>query len=160
MVFPALTINAQLSRGLLATVFVLSSLCHGAPCCCSSLSCGESQGEDCCSAEDECEGCCCQHAPDEDAVAASCCSSNTLPQSCNSCQGSCHCVAIPVAEGIVAASERTEKRNFEEDWPTDFRPIATLPGSIASGELRAEHQFGRDPCAHNRLQASLCVWRN
>lgn len=161
MMFPALTIHPQLSRGLLATVFVLGGVCHGAPCCCSSFSCGESQGEDKCSPVDDGEGCCCcEHSSDEKLAGPTCCCSSTPPQSVNGCHGSCHCVDIPVTEGVVAASERTEKRKVEYDWLTDFKPIATFPGPIASVELRAEHHFRRDPCAHNQRQANLCVWRN
>ena len=161
MMFPALTIYPQLSRGLLATLFTLSSLYHGAPCCCSTLSSGESHGEDCCSPVEVGEGCCCcQRSPEEELAGPTCCCSNTPPQSGNSCQGSCHCVEIPVTEGIVAKLERIENRKVEHDWPTDFKPIATFRGPIASVELRVEHQFRRDPCAHNQRQANLCVWRN
>ena len=161
MACTAMTIYAQLSRGLLATTFVLSSLFHGAPCCCSSLCCGESLGEDGCSTTvEESQGCCCcQQSPHEESASSACCST-TPPQSDNSCQGSCQCVEIPVAEGIVAAPERIEKREVKKDWLTDFKPLADFPESIAGVELRAEHRFRRDPCAHNQRQANLCVWRN
>jgi hypothetical protein len=161
MIFPALTTAGQLSRGLLAAIFALSGLYHGSPCCCSFLSCGETQENDCRSPLEDNEGCCCcQHSPDEDLTASSCCCSSTPPQSGNSCQGPCHCVQIPATEGIVATPERIEKREVKKDWLTDFKPTGTFPESIASVELRAEHQFRRDPCAHNQRQANLCVWRN
>ena len=168
MVFAALTIPAQLSRGLLATVFVLSSLYHGTPCCCTSSDSGETQGNDCCaSVDDGCAPvadsevcCCCQHAPDEDLTVSTCCCSNTPPQSDNRCQGCCHCVEIPVTEGIIATPERIHKRVVGKVWLTDLDPLAGFPVSISCGKLRVADEFLHIPCAHNQRQATLCVWRN
>lgn len=168
MVLPALTIPAQFSRGLLATVLVLSSLYHEAPCCCTSPDSGESQGIGCCASVDgSCSPvadgeacCCCQHAPDEDSTASTDGCSNTPSQPDNRCQGCCHCIEMPVTEGIIATPERIDKSVVGNVWLTNFNPFATFPPSITSGELRAAHGLLRISCAHNQRQATLCVWRN
>jgi hypothetical protein len=155
-----ITIPAQIKRGLLAVVFVMSNLFYGGPCCCASLSCGASQDEDHCCTVEATQGCCCCQQPSDDELASStCCCSKTSQQSSTGCPGTCHCCESPLTEGIVAGPHRIQQEQVQKTWLTDFNQPAHISTSIASVEPRPEQQFPRDPCDHNLRQAILSVWR-
>lgn len=156
-----LTIPTRITRGLLAAVFVLSSLFHGGSCCCASLTCGGSQDDGGCCAVQATQGCCCcQQASDDELANSMCCCSKTSPRPNTSCPGTCHCSASPLTEAVVTAPQRIQQKHIQTIWLTDFNAPVRVSASIAKVDLRPEQQFPGNPCAHNLRQAILCVWRN
>ncbi len=156
-----LTIATQITRGLLAAVFVLSSLFHGGSCCCASLSCGESQDDGgCCAIEAHGCCCCCQQPSDDELANSTCGCSRTSSPSNTGCPGTRHCSASPLTEGVIVAPQRIQQKHVQTIGLTDFKAPVRMSASSGSAEVRPEHQFPGDPCAHNLRQAILCVWRN